>query len=129
MPDIVIPFGTPNPMTVALAATNIPLGTTVNVTVSGITGGNNSAVSSPLAGTPAASTASASVTIPTDRASVISASATFTLASLPGAGLLFAEGEAVERVRVAATFGGPSQVTYITKSGREVPAHEMVPAH
>ena len=32
---------------------------------------------------------------------------------------LFAQGEEVERVRVAATRCGPSQVTYITPSGRE----------
>ena len=126
VPDVVIPFGTPNPMTVALAASNIPLGTTVNVTVSGLTGGNNSAVSSPLAGTMATSTASASVTIPTDRASVISASATFTLASLPGAGPLFVRGEEVEQVRVAAVLGGQSTITYITKSGREVSADALL---
>ena len=35
---------------------------------------------------------------------------------------LFAQGEEVERVRVAATLGGPSQVTYITTPGREVAA-------
>jgi hypothetical protein len=113
-------------MTVALAASNVPLGTTVNVTVSPVTGGNNSALSSPLAGTLAASTASASVTIPTDRASVISASATFTLAALPGAGPLYASGEEIERVRVAAVLGGRATVTYITKSGREVPADAVL---
>lgn len=126
VPDVVVPFGTPNPMTVALTASNIPLGTAVSVTVSPVTGGNNTAVSSPLAGTLAASTASASVTIPTDRASVISASATFTLASLPDAGPLYAHGEKVERVRVAAVLGGRSTITYITKSGREVPVDALL---
>jgi hypothetical protein len=116
-------------MTVSLTASNIPLGTTVTVKVTPLTGGTNSAVSGPLAGTVAASTASASVTIPTDQTSVISASATFTLASLPGVGPLYAAGEEVERVRVAATLGGPSQVTYITISGREVPADQLMPKH
>ena len=126
VPDILVPAGTPNPMPITLAASNIPLGTTVSVKVTPLTGGTNSAVSSPLAGTVAASTASASVTIPTDQTSVVSASATFTLASLPGAGPLFAEGEAIERVRVEAVLGGPSTVTYITKSGREVLADALL---
>ena len=33
---------------------------------------------------------------------------------------LFAQGGELERVRVVATLGGPSRVTYITRSGHEV---------
>jgi hypothetical protein len=112
-------------MTVSLAATNIPLGTTVAVTAKPQNGAASAAVSSALAGTLAASTASASLTIPTSQPSVLSASATFTLAALPGAGPLYAEGEEVERVRVAAILGGPSQIVYITRSGRELPAESL----
>jgi hypothetical protein len=121
-PDITLPAGTTNPMTIALAASNIPLGTTVTVTVKPLDGAASSATSTGLAGTLAASTATASLTIPTSQPSVISASATFTLASLPGAGPLFAQGEQVERIRVAAVLGGLPTTTYITRSGREVPA-------
>ena len=128
-PDILVPAGTPNPMVVGLAASNIPLGTAVMVTVRPLNGTTSSAASTGLAGTLGASTATASLTIPTNQPSVISASATFTLAALSGAGPLFAQGEAVERVRVAAVLGGPSQVTYITTSGREVPADELTPMH
>ena len=124
-PDIAVPVGTPNPMTVSLAASNVPLGTTVSVKVTPLTGGASSAVSIPLGGTLAASTATASLTIPTNQPSVLSASATFTLAALPGAGPVFAQGEEVERVRVAAVLGGPSQVVYITTSGRELPAESL----
>ena len=124
-PDILVPAGTANPMTIGLAAANIPLGTTVTVTAKPQNGAASSAVSSGLAGTLAASTATASVTIPTNQPSVISASATFTLASLPGAGPLYADGEEVKQVRVAATLGGPSQVTYLTASGRELPAESL----
>lgn len=124
-PDILVPAGTANPMTIGLAAANIPLGTTVTVTVKPLNGAASSAVSSGLAGTLAASTATASVTIPTNQPSVISASATFTLASLPGAGPLYAAGEEVKQVRVAAILGGPSQVVYITTSGRELPAESL----
>ena len=107
-------------MSVGLAAGNIPLGTTVSVTVKPLNGAASSSTSTALAGTLGASTASASLTIPTGQPSVISASATFTLASLPGAGPLFVEGEQIERVRVAAVLGGPSRVVYITRSGREI---------
>jgi hypothetical protein len=129
VPDIVVPIGTPNPMPVALAASNVPLGTTVTVRATPLTGGTSSAVSTGLAGTLAASTATASLTFSVNQPSVISASATFTLASLPGAGPLFADGEPVEQIRVAATLGGPSQVTYITRSGREVPSDQLMPKH
>jgi len=119
-PDILLPAGTANPMTIALAAANIPLGTTVTVTVKPLDGAASSATSTALTGTLAASTATASLTIPTNQPSVISASATFTLAALPNAGPLFAQGEQVERIRVAAVLGGPSRVVYITRSGREI---------
>jgi hypothetical protein len=124
-PDITLPAGTANPMSVGLAAGNIPLGTTVSVTVKPLNGAASSSTSTALAGTLGASTASASLTIPTNQPSVISASATFTLAALPGAGTVFAEGEEVERVRVVAVLGGPSQVVYITTSGRELPAESL----
>ena len=38
-------------------------------------------------------------------------------------GPLLAQGEEVERVRAAAAFGGSSYMTYVTTSGREVPAY------
>jgi len=125
-PDILVPSGTANPMTIGLAGTNIPLGTTVAVTVKPQNGAASSATSTPLSGTLGASTATASLTIPTNQPSVISASATFTLAALLGAGPVYADGESVTHVRVAAIFGAPSQVTYITTSGREVPADRLV---
>jgi hypothetical protein len=60
------------------------------------------------------------VTIPLNQPSIISASASFTLVALGEGGPVFVQGEEVERVRVTAMMGGPSQVAYITKSGREV---------
>lgn len=118
-PDITLPAGTANPVTVNLAASNIPSGTTVTVTASGQTGGSTSGTGT-LTGTLAASAASASVTIPTDQPSIISASATFTVTALTGGGPVFAEGEEVERVRVSTSPDGSSRIAYITKSGREV---------
>lgn len=120
-PDITLPATTVNPVTVNLASTNIPPGTTVTVTVKGQVGGSSS-TGAVLSGTQQSSTASAGVTIPTNQPSVISASANFTLVVSAGQGPVFVQGEEVERVRVTATFGGLSQVAYITRSGREVVA-------
>ena len=110
-------------MTITLSASNIPLGTTVTVIAKPLDGAASSATSTPLAGTLAASTATASLTIPTNQPSVISASATFTLAAGPGTSPMLVEGEEVEWVRVAAGLGEPSRIAYVTKSGREVPAY------
>jgi hypothetical protein len=119
-PDIVLPDTVTNPVTINLAASNIPLGTTVAVTVSGRTGGSASVASTGLAGTVAASTASASVTLPFDQPSVIGASASFSLIVAGSGGPVFVDGEEVDRVRVSATLGDDSRLIYITKSGREV---------
>jgi hypothetical protein len=37
-----------------------------------------------------------------------------------GTGPLYVEGEEVTHIKVAATFGGLTQVTYLTRSGREI---------
>ena len=82
--DVVLPASATNPLTVSLAATNIPVGTTVTVTVKGLFGEAFSTASTPLAGTLAASTASAVVTIPTNQPSVVGASVSFPLAAAGG---------------------------------------------
>lgn len=117
-PDIVLPAGTTSPVTANLSAVNIPPGSAVTITVKGLSGGDSSS-SAVLSGTLTASSASASVTIPTNEPFVLSASTSFSLASL-GGGPVYVEGEDVVRVRVTATVGGPMQIAYITRSGREV---------
>jgi hypothetical protein len=118
--DVTLPPGTTNPVAINLEASNIPLGTPVTVSAKGQYGAASSVTSSALAGTASASTASASVTIPTNEPSVISASASFTLTAASGGGPVFVQGEEVDRVRVSATLNGPSQVVYVTRSGREI---------
>jgi len=82
--DVVLPATITNPVTISLAATNIPPGTTVAVTVRGFYGEATSTVSTPLTGTLASSTASASVTIPTNEPSIVGASASFLLSAAAG---------------------------------------------
>ena len=117
-PDITLPASTTNPVTVAVAASNVPPGTPVTVTAVGLVGPTSSASAS-LTGTLVASTASVSLTIPTNEPSVISASATFILFA-NNEGRVFAEGEEVRQVRVLARYGGVSRASFITKSGREI---------
>jgi hypothetical protein len=118
-PDFVLAAGTSNP-TVAFAGSGIPLGTTVSVVVTGQMGGViSTATSGGLSGTVGASTASASVTVPTDQAGLISASVSFSVADA-GGGPLYADGEPVDRVVVTARLGGGSEVRYVTVSGRAI---------
>jgi hypothetical protein len=118
-PDFVLPSGTSTP-SVVFAASNIPLATTLSIRVLGLAGGViSTATSSGLSGSVASSTASATVTVPTTEGSVISATASFTVIADAGGGPVYADGEPVERVNVTATFGGGTEVTYVTASGRE----------
>jgi hypothetical protein len=113
-------MGTTNPVLVGLTASNIPLGTIIQVTATPQSGTRTSALSSGLSGTLASATASASLTLNLSQVSVLTASATFPLVASAGEGLVYAAGEQVTHVRVAAVLGGATQVTYITRSGREV---------
>jgi hypothetical protein len=121
-PDIMLPVGTPNPVAVGLAATNVPLGTVVQITATPQNGARTTATCTLLDGTQASSTCTASLTISLTQTNVLTASATFALVASAGSGPIYAEGEEVKWVRVASTLGGPSTVTYITASGKEVPA-------
>lgn len=125
VPDVIVPATTTNPVQISLAASQVPLGTTILVSVKGQNGAGSSVVSSGLAGTLASSTATANVTMPTSQPSIISASATFDLVASLGQGPVYAEGERIERVRVAAGLGGAMEVTYITEFGREIAAASL----
>jgi hypothetical protein len=82
-PDVVLPVGTTSPVTVAVESSQIPPGTTVTVTATPLSGPPVAAISTPLAGTLAAATATATLDIPATQPSIISATASFTLAVTP----------------------------------------------
>ena len=119
-PDITVKNTVANPVTVALAGKNIPVGTVVTVSLTPQTGTVTAVQSSALAGTTAASTATASVSLP-DGKCILYASATIDLtAQTPGVARLKMGGEPVDKILVAAVYGGPSEVTYILHSGRKI---------
>lgn len=82
-PDIILPAGATSPVTIELEASQIPLGTTITVTASPLSGAPVVALSTPLVGTPAAATATATLAIPATQPSVISATASFSVAAAP----------------------------------------------
>lgn len=118
-PDIVVPTTVSNPVTVSIQASNIPLGTVVQVTQ--ITDANTQATvnSTPLAGTIANSTATASVTLPASGLSILTATTTLN-ALVAFSRPIHIDGERIDKVQIAASFGGPAQVMYITASGKRI---------
>lgn len=119
-PDILLPSTTTNPVAVNLSAANIPVSTTVAVSVIPQYG-SAASVNATLSGTDLASTGSASVNLSTSYSNIIMAQATFTLLTA-----MFYDDEKIEKVRVAAVMGKESEVVYITESGREIKAAEMM---
>jgi hypothetical protein len=122
-PDVVIPALQTNPINVSLEASNIPIGTLVQVTVIPENGARTSVESSALSGTEASSSTTATITLP-GGVSVIVATATVPVVLANGAPM-FIEGEQVERMEVTASYGGETEVTYITKRGRRIGAKEQ----
>jgi hypothetical protein len=120
--DITFPQGTTT-VTVSLAATNIPVGTTVTVYVVPASGAlRTSALSNALSGSDASSTATATVTLSPGN-NVLLAAATYTVTEMIALNLpTFDDGIRVAKIRVESTMGGESRVTYITASGKEYPA-------
>lgn len=117
--DVVLPDTVANPVSVAIAASGIPVGTVVKVILNQPYGGNITADSSPLSGTLQSSTATASINIPPG-ATVLMGSTTYTLTLAMGEALsIYAKGETVEKVRLSATLSGPTLATLITVSGKE----------
>jgi len=116
-----------NPVEVVLSASNIPLATTILVTATPQSGTKATATNTGLTGTLESSTASLNLTL--TQTNVLTATASFPLVASLGTGPVYAagpvpslaEGEEVTHVRVAATYGGGSTITYITASGIEYP--------
>jgi hypothetical protein len=118
-PDIILPANQANPVNVSLAASNIPLGTTLQVTLTPENGPRVVTQSTALTGTLSSSTATASITLP-DGISVIQASGTIDVAALA----MVIDGERIKTIEVATVFGGKQTVTYITASNRRIKAEQ-----
>jgi hypothetical protein len=117
-PDIVLPANQANPVTVVVNATNIPAGTTVNVT-STTAAGTNTTATATLSGTTASSNGTASISLAAGL-SVLTATTVIDLAQTGDLRPMFINGEKVDKIEIAARYGGGPELTYITHSGRRV---------
>jgi hypothetical protein len=117
-PDIVLPTAQTSPVEVVIEANNIAVGTALSVTVTPERGARTTLQSGGLTGTETASTARVNVSLPSG-VSVIAATAIVDLTTAK-AQPVFIHGERVTRIEIAATFGGASEVTYVTSTGRRV---------
>ena len=118
--DIVIPEATPNPVSISFATTNIPVGNTIELTVTPQTGSRTVAVSNAISGTDESGVATVSVEIP-DGPSTLTAAVTFTVAvaSLQQDFSQFANGNEVEKIRVDFDPSKGSMTTFIASNGEE----------
>lgn len=122
-PDMQLPYGTKNPVSVVVSATNIPLSTTVAVRIMGAMDADTLAVNcSALQGSFESSTTTASVNLSDKQPTELTVLASYTItAALDTDKPLYADGELVKEVRVSSALGSDeSEVTYITESGKEV---------
>ncbi|MGH7754061.1 MAG: hypothetical protein ACREN5_14740, partial [Gemmatimonadales bacterium] len=122
--DVSLPSGTTNPVSFTLTAAHIPVGTVFTVRLIPQSGTFSTVPSTPSSGTFATSTATASVSFPIGQVSVLNAFASFTLPQLASLFPLI-DGEPMDRIMVAATYGEPSTVSLVTKSGKQVPVAQL----
>lgn len=119
--DLTVPAETSNPVSIVLATSGVPVGSTIKVRVIPQFAPSIVIDSPPTAGTVAAATTSVSMDIPGGH-NVLSAETTYTVIASVGDGLSrFAEGERVEKVTLTSTLGKGNQATLHTASGREFP--------
>jgi hypothetical protein len=122
-PDIVVPTSVSNPVQVVVNGTNLPSGTAIQVKLTPETG-NLTTVSGTLSGSTSSSTATVSMSLPNSGIAVIRATVTLDVLIALGRPT-FIDGEKVEKVEIASTFGGASEVVYITSSGRRVKTTDL----
>ena len=118
--DVVLPTTQTNPITVEISATNVPVGTAVQLNVISETTAPKAVQSSALDST---GKATANITLPQGR-TLITATVVVQLSSGTTSAVtrppLFINGEKIDRIEVTASVDGQSDVTYVSTSGRRI---------
>jgi hypothetical protein len=127
VPDVVVPGGQLNPISIVVQCINIPLNTQITLDVKPARGQTIRAVGVNNSGSQSSSTATIQITMPRGGGTIqAQATSGLLLASMPmqvptksyaNTGLT-AGGERFGAVEVTATFGGRQQVIYLTESGK-----------
>ena len=129
--DVTLPATTTNPVTVVFTTTGVPAGNTIKLSLKPATGSAVTAISPALVGDTTSATASVSIALP-DGPSTLQATVTYNIVLAMGNALsVYAQGERVEKVTLASTFGSKeTKATLITVSGKEyeVPASVLAMA-
>lgn len=117
--DVTVPTATPNPVTITLTTSGVPVGSTVKVSVIPQYGQSILVDSPPTTGSLDNATTSVSLDIPPGH-SVLSAQISFTVVAAVGDALSrFAQGERVEKVTLTSTLGHGGKATLHTVAGRQ----------
>ena len=119
-PDVILPANQANPVAVVITGTNIPNGATVTLTATA-TDGTSTTAQTTLSGTTTSSTGTASINLSAGL-SVLTATTVVDLGSVGDLKPFLLNGEKVDKIEVAARYGGGSDVVYITRSGRKIRA-------
>ena len=119
-PDIVVPTSVPNPVQVAIQATNIPVGTVLQVRLTPESGAATVVNSTALSGTAASSNATASLTLPASGISVIRAFVTLDVTVAFRGTSAMIDGEKITKIELSTAFGGKTETVYILESGRRI---------
>lgn len=119
-PDITLPSSITNPISVTVSASNIPVGTVISVSAIPQNGNNGTGGSTTLGGTLSSSNGTASLSLTAGSPYTVMAQATFSATLASNDFPTYAEGEKVEKIRVAANYGGLSTITLITATGKEI---------
>ena len=117
--DVQLTADTPNPVTVELASSNVPIGTVINLKVVQQRGAIDSFNSTPLSGNINGATAAASVNIPMGVSTLYATASFNTTVAMSKALSTYAQGEPVEKVRLETVLNGKSSATLITATGKE----------
>lgn len=119
--DIILPQSTPNPVVIEFATKEVPLGNTVELILTPVSGPRVSVVSTAITGAQSTGVASVSVDLP-DGPSVLSAEVSFTVpvAMEKQSDLSrFTQGEPVKHIRLSANPSKGSFTTLVTVTGKE----------
>lgn len=117
--DITLPADTTNPVTVSFATTGVPLDSAITLSVKPARGTPITATSGALTGTQESATGSVSVNLPSGASALTATTSYIVTAALGDSLSMYAQGERVERIELAAGINAPPMATLITVSGKK----------